>query len=126
MLRAILVLAIVSLPALSLPAVAQVGNGQRGIMTEMPRPVMQSMRDWLRNRATTDAPEFPFKVPAISIEVRCNLNAQGIQCFESLIALQCPREVTVQLPGGGTQTVPVSCTGPDGDGNCDCEFTDRG
>ena len=126
MLRAILVLAFATFSALSLPAAAQVGNGQRGIMTEMPRPVMQSLRDWLRDRATADRPEFPFKVPAEATEVWCNINPEGIRCYESLVTLRCPRDVTVQLPGGQTTTVPVNCTGPNADGTCDCEFTDRG
>lgn len=126
MMKTCLVPGLIAMWSLTSPVLAQVGNGRGAVMTEMPRPVMQSMRDWLRDRAAGEAPEHPFKVPAISIEVRCNLSSQGIQCFESMISLQCPREVTVQLPGGGTQTVPVSCTGPDSDGNCDCEFSDRG
>lgn len=108
------------------PAWAQVGQRGPAVVTDLPRADVQALRAWLQNRNRTDAtpPPIAFKVPANAAnQVICNINAEGIRCFQTIVTvLQCPTEVVVQLPDGGTQRVPVTCTGPDRDGNCECDF----
>ena len=110
---------------LAAPALAQVGQRGPAVTTDLPRAQVQTLRAWLqnRNRTGTTPPPIAFKVPANAVrQVMCNINAEGIRCFESLVALQCPTDVVVQLPDGGTTRAPVNCTGPDRDGNCECDF----
>ena len=36
--------------------------------------------------------------------------------------LECPTSIEMVWPGGETKTVPIHCTGPDAQGNCECEL----
>ena len=36
--------------------------------------------------------------------------------------LECPTSIEMVWPGGETKTVPVHCTGPDAQGNCECDL----
>lgn len=126
MFRASSFLFLAAMLAIGGPVSAQTGRDQgRSITTNLPRPILQAMRDWLRDNRSADTPEFPFKVPGETVtQLICDINPEGIRCYERLLSIQCPTSVVVRT-GSGTTIVPVTCTGPDADGNCDCEFRER-
>lgn len=106
------------------PATAQMRPGSNTVTTQLQTPVIENLRTWLRARAgyRGSPPQFPFKLPGLTVtNVICNLNANGLHCYENLLTVRCPSTVEVQTPNG-TSTVPVDCTGPDRNGQCDCEF----
>ena len=94
------------------------------IVTKLDKAAVKNITDWLKDRESSNSTPVPygFKVPALATtQIICKLNPEGLRCFESLASLRCPEAVEVQTPGG-TTVVPVNCTGPDSEGNCDCDF----
>ncbi|MCA2014178.1 hypothetical protein LCM17_21995 [Cereibacter sphaeroides] len=95
------------------------------LLTELARRHRRAMRQWVSQRDEVDnaAPVIAFRTPAeIRTEIQCRMGPNGISCFDVVVDAKCPSVVNVQLPDGGTMPVAVSCTGPDANGVCDCEF----
>ena len=98
------------------------------VLTPLERPVLRNLRGWVRDRSDPGAapPAIAFKVPAERMSrIVCHMGPSGLNCYEAPGNLggRCPTAVDVELPDGGQTTVPVDCTGPDADGNCECEFS---
>lgn len=95
------------------------------IVNKIDKRTARDLAAWLEGGAKGDPVPYRFKVGANVIKnVVCKLNAEGLRCYDSLVSWSCPKEVEVETPGGNT-TVPVECTGPDGEGVCDCDFAQR-
>jgi hypothetical protein len=110
------------------PAAAQAGGGRNAIITQLNPAIVQGFRAWLRNQADegTPPPPIDFKVPAeITTQIVCRMSSSGLRCIPDVSTMRCPSAVDIEIPGGGRTTVPVSCTGPDNDGNCECDFVER-
>lgn len=59
--------------------------------------------------------------------VICNLGPQGLDCFTDIRGRQCPSTVEVRIEGAASPAnIPITCTGPDAQGICDCDFTPQG
>lgn len=67
-----------------------------------------------------------FSVPAVTqVVIICELDMAGnLFCVEEEKAGRCPGEIQIKFPHQDNPvTVPVDCTGPDGMGQCECEFS---
>lgn len=94
------------------------------VITKLEKGGAQELVDWLKERETSDRPSpLSFQTPAqADVKVVCTISPAGMECHRELAGIRCPTAVEVQVPGGGTTTVDVDCTGPNAAGNCDCDF----
>jgi hypothetical protein len=91
------------------------------VVNKLDKSGAKALADWLKDNDGQPAP-MSFKVPGLATtRILCKLNAMGLRCFEVLEVMRCPEAVDVDTPNG-TSTVPVDCTGPDANGECDCDF----
>lgn len=91
------------------------------VVNKLDQKGAKALADWLKDNDGKPAP-MSFKVPGLaSTRILCKLNPTGLKCFEVLEVMRCPEAVDVDTPSG-TTTVPVDCTGPDANGECDCDF----
>lgn len=114
--------------ALSLPMAATAAEKKPSacsapIVNKIKKGDAKALEDWIKagNPAGSAVP-YSFKSPSIKkTGIMCKLNAEGLKCFEILVDEVCPTMVEVDTPAGRS-SVPVECTGPNGDGTCDCDF----
>lgn len=94
------------------------------IVTKLEKGGAQALVDWLKERESSDRPSpLSFQTPAnADVRIVCRISPAGMECHRELVGIVCPTAVEVQVPGGGSTVVPVDCTGPNADGNCDCDF----
>lgn len=106
---------------------AQQAGKRNTVSTKLTKAQIQTLRQFFKGGdfgTGTDAPPIDFKVPAIPrTEVVCKMGPSGINCYESLVDMKCPTAVEVLLPDGSRTTAPVDCTGPNSQGECDCDFS---
>jgi hypothetical protein len=94
------------------------------VVTKIAKPQQRALAEFLRpGGGNSEPPAVNFKVPAVNVGsiVVCEMSAQGLRCGE-YPNVRCPTEVVVELPDNSNTTVPVRCTGPDANGECDCDF----
>lgn len=109
------------------PAAAQRASELPSVQTPLPRSVRRAMRLWVSQRIEASPPEIAFKVPAREVrDTMCTMNATRIRCHEVIVGFECPTSVIVEVPGQGATQIPVNCTGPDANGDCDCDFPSSG
>ena len=125
---AIVALALASVAVLLAPgaAEAQDAGAKRRVHTNLDRPAVRTLRDWLKNRDAPKStpPQIAFKVPAVvKTAPQCRLSPLGMACYSMPIDMECPTNVTVDIQGAVT-VAQVDCTGPDSEGNCECDFVD--
>ncbi len=95
--------------------------GGDAVVNKLDKSSAKALADWLKDDQGRPAPT-SFKTPGLSTtRIRCKLNPNGIKCFEVLEVRRCPDAVEVDTPSGTTMA-PVDCTGPDSNGECDCDF----
>lgn len=69
-----------------------------------------------------------FKAPANKrIYYICTPTMSGGQVnpcgsLQEVTARECPTTIPIKWPDGSVKDVPVHCTGPDAQGNCECEY----
>lgn len=107
------------------PASAQ--DGQRvlrgqAVATELTSQMSQQIQRLLQSGEEPTA--IPFTVPAnFETAIRCVTVQGGLQCAPVVTKMECPTQVTFEDPATGQSvTVDVICSGPDGQGQCDCDF----
>jgi hypothetical protein len=92
------------------------------LVNKLKKGEAQAIEAWLGSDKTGKPVAYSFKSPSIKrTGIMCKLNAEGLRCFEVLVDEVCPTQVEVDTPAGRS-SVPVDCTGPNGDGTCDCDF----
>ena len=107
---------------------AQEAKRGKGVLTKLSKKQVATFRGALKKKSRTEeeTKTLPlFLVPGIQDERRiCVFENGGVVCMPLMGAIRCPGEIVVELPDGQQMDVDVDCTGPDANGNCDCEVAD--
>jgi hypothetical protein len=92
------------------------------VTTELTPQMSQQLQSLFRTGEEPTA--LPFTVPAnFQTEIVCRPTQGGLQCAPVVSRIECPTHVTFEDPATGQNvTVDVVCSGPDSQGQCDCDF----
>ena len=112
-------------PPLAAPLQAQTGMRTVAQLNESQYGSLRTALRTGRNARQSIRQFIPFfEVPAQVTEISvCRITTFGMQCRNERRGERCPSTVQVAIPGEQPLDLPVTCQGPDGLGNCECEFT---